>query len=806
MAVHGVPSKRKEIYKYEAPWPLYSMNWSVRPDKRFRLALGSFVEEYNNKVQVVSLDEDTSEFSAKSTFDHPYPTTKIMWIPDSKGVFPDLLATSGDYLRVWRAGEPDTRLECVLNNNKNSDFCAPLTSFDWNEVDPNLIGTSSIDTTCTIWGLETGQVLGRVNLVTGHVKTQLIAHDKEVYDIAFSRAGGGRDMFASVGADGSVRMFDLRHLEHSTIIYEDPQHTPLLRLAWNKQDPNYLATVAMDACEVIILDVRVPCTPVARLNNHRACVNGIAWAPHSSCHICTAGDDHQALIWDIQQMPRAIEDPILAYTAAEGEINQIQWGATQPDWIAICYYKALEILLVLCSMSSCNVRVGDYVVIQRQCYTKLHKVTQKSMASLGKDQLELDTIIGKPFWTTYKMEGKGKRLFKLVECDGAESLAEQLIKDVTSGTDNRNILDDNASQSLSKDEIVGLRDSGLSGQEIVGQLIENSKTFHDKTEYAQKKYLLKKEKKYFEYLTIRKPTLRLVSQIMFRQDPAKIMWLRMDTISQITTAAGIHTQGTYIVYESGCQGLSVASMLNYLGEDGNLIHIHPGNIPQKQAVLAMNFDPQHISKLISVNVYSLLRMLFQENKVEDDEPAKDVIEGERDPMNDGEEGNINNPPCIEYPLVTTNSSSLNKTCHSPINVAESNSNKRKQNPSCEENIAKKPRWEQETEKAARLLRNRKVDGLVIVAREYPASIVTALLPFLAVSRPIVVYSSVREPLLDLYLTLKSRGDVVGLRLTETWLRSHQVLPDRSHPDILMSGSGGYMLTGTLVQRRDTSII
>ena len=87
---------------------------------------------------------------------------------------------------------------------------------------------------------------------------------------------------------------------------------------------------------------------------------------------------HQALIWDIQQMPRAIEDPILAYTAAEGEINQIQvdtarlscswpapapalaqpspfplpldtffqWGATQPDWIAICYNKNLEILRV----------------------------------------------------------------------------------------------------------------------------------------------------------------------------------------------------------------------------------------------------------------------------------------------------------------------------------------------------------------------------------------------------------------------------------------------------------------------------
>ena len=56
-------------------------------------------------------------------------------------------------------------------------------------------------------------------------------------------------------------------------------------------------------------------------------------------------DDHQALIWDIQQMPRAIEDPILAYTA-EGEINNIQWASNQPDWIAICYNKSVEILRV----------------------------------------------------------------------------------------------------------------------------------------------------------------------------------------------------------------------------------------------------------------------------------------------------------------------------------------------------------------------------------------------------------------------------------------------------------------------------
>jgi hypothetical protein len=37
--------------------------------------------------------------------------------------------------------------------NKGSEYCAPLTSFDWNDTDPTMIGTSSIDTTCTIWDI-----------------------------------------------------------------------------------------------------------------------------------------------------------------------------------------------------------------------------------------------------------------------------------------------------------------------------------------------------------------------------------------------------------------------------------------------------------------------------------------------------------------------------------------------------------------------------------------------------------------------------------------------------------------------------
>ena len=44
---------KKEIYTYEAPWTIYGMNWSIKTNSSdFRLAIGSFVEEYCNKVRV----------------------------------------------------------------------------------------------------------------------------------------------------------------------------------------------------------------------------------------------------------------------------------------------------------------------------------------------------------------------------------------------------------------------------------------------------------------------------------------------------------------------------------------------------------------------------------------------------------------------------------------------------------------------------------------------------------------------------------------------------------------------------------
>ena len=135
-----------------------------------------FFKYRRGSLVIISGDPDTGEFRSdpRLAFDHPYPTTKIMFILDKECQRPDLLATTGDYLRIWQICEDQVEPKSLLNNNKNSEFCAPLTSFDWNDADPKRIGTSSIDTTRTIWDIEKEVV-----------DTQLIAHDKEVYDIAW---------------------------------------------------------------------------------------------------------------------------------------------------------------------------------------------------------------------------------------------------------------------------------------------------------------------------------------------------------------------------------------------------------------------------------------------------------------------------------------------------------------------------------------------------------------------------------------------------------------------------------------------
>jgi WD repeat-containing protein 68 len=121
-----------------------------------------------------------------------------------------LLASTSDCLNIFHIENSEYKHLCSLINKQQTELASPLTSFDWNPTDPRIICCSSIDTTCSLWDIES-QTLSKL----------VITHDKEVFDISFCPDGNN---FATVGADCTTRLFDTRNLTESSIIfdYEEP--------------------------------------------------------------------------------------------------------------------------------------------------------------------------------------------------------------------------------------------------------------------------------------------------------------------------------------------------------------------------------------------------------------------------------------------------------------------------------------------------------------------------------------------------------------------------------------------------------
>jgi len=349
MEASGTTGSQRRRYVYEPPWPAYALAWAPRLEPRCRLAIGSYTEQETNKVQIVELGEETKKLEVVAEAEHPFPPTKLMWRPD--GSQQDLLASSSTTLNLWKMEEGQLKhVDTLANHRTQHRRDPPITSFDWSSSNDHKLGISSVDTTCTIWNLEKRKM-----------ETQLIAHDKAVYDIAFAH---NHSLFTSVGADGSVRLFDQRDLEHSTIIYETSPPSPLLRVAWNKLNQNHIATIALDTIGVILIDIRRPAVALRALSHHKSCVNTISWAPHSWNHMLCGTSDGTALIWDVKEMTVTPADgsgaaagqpvpdaasqptaPLLAYEC-DHEVYQVQWPSTEPEYVALGCAQQVEVLQI----------------------------------------------------------------------------------------------------------------------------------------------------------------------------------------------------------------------------------------------------------------------------------------------------------------------------------------------------------------------------------------------------------------------------------------------------------------------------
>ena len=93
-----------------------------------------------------------------------------------------------------------------------------------------------------------------------------------------------------------------------------------------------------------------------------------------------------------------------------------------------------------------------------------------------------------------------------------------------------------------------MKEEGHFGAAMISTLVENSETFQKKTKFSQAKFLKKKAKKYFEFLVIRRPSVRLLMQIQYKADPTKILNMREDSLAQLLSQVKGHTIRYYLLF------------------------------------------------------------------------------------------------------------------------------------------------------------------------------------------------------------------------------------------------------------------
>ncbi len=199
------------------PDPVYGLSVFSKSNSRPpKVAVGSFRRGMNDNYVMVD----------GVKYEQRHPASKVVWLDDK------IFGTTSTSLRIWKLNEIKPTVKLV--NSKSS----PMTSFEFSFA-PHKAATAHVNATISLWDIEKGKM-----------EVQMIAHDKAVLDLKYKDT----NQILSVSEDGSLRLFDLRDLDHSTIVYENAG-APLIRLA-HEPDSSCVTVLPANGNEIIKVDIR----------------------------------------------------------------------------------------------------------------------------------------------------------------------------------------------------------------------------------------------------------------------------------------------------------------------------------------------------------------------------------------------------------------------------------------------------------------------------------------------------------------------------------------------------------------------
>lgn len=514
-----------------------------------------------------------------------------------------------------------------------------------------------------------------------------------------------------------------------------------------------------------------------------------------------------------------------------------------------------------------RVQAGEWVLVvdneKRFCFAL---ASHETTVRLGKRACNCGPFVGAVYGTYF--EAVNGKLVEM-QAGLQNQVVEDLLGDETTGTasaDNRDMTDKNNTQGLTQEAIIEMKSAGQNSELLVRKLVENSTSFAKRTEFSQEKYLRKKAYKHQIVVQIMRPTAALVCKAYFNKKAWRTQHMRPDTLAHIVVLANLQS-GTRTLVIDDCIGLILGAALERANGRGRVFNLHQGNDCNPSLLRLFNFNSEQLNPLKHMPIDMVRGLLTsknftaQENNIrvyhddddDDPRPRRDTTDfdddddmGEDDAHSRGKKGgkgNVKNVKKFKNKGENSGENDKNKGENKGENKEEQDSTEKRIDPSSlppkrrkkdqlpyekvkeqemkegltEEERKERKRKNGETRRLYRELKwqnlcdsrqeleSHGVASLIIAGPSHPLAALNSCWRFLNLSGHFVLYSEFLEPLAECYEALFQLGCAVNMRLTETWARTYQVLPKRTHPLMNMSAASGYLLSGIKVEPVDTTL-
>lgn len=198
-----------------------------------------------------------------------------------------------------------------------------------------------------------------------------------------------------------------------------------------------------------------------------------------------------------------------------------------------------------------TISAGDSLVVRSYDDKCSYILDVNGEKKINKSRVSLKEIIGQPYGAVFELNNrKFQRVSEQIQAEvelydaedtGENEIVAALAEPGRMRGDNSTFVDTNTAQKLSNEDIIKLKDSGMSADNIIKHLIQNSDTFAVKTEYAQAKWIKKKENKYRRRYKILRSTPMSICEASYDKNREKICSMRFESLAQIISQSGIHS-------------------------------------------------------------------------------------------------------------------------------------------------------------------------------------------------------------------------------------------------------------------------